>query len=88
MKRVIATAALLALPLAACGEPPHQDILAKAENVSTKSELVDALGDPTKVTKVGPLETWTYEASNGEVTFVITGDNVALKTASGGSDKE
>ena len=61
--------------------------MSKAENVSTKSELVDALGDPTKVTKVGPLETWTYEASNGEVTFVITGDNVALKTAGGASDK-
>lgn len=88
MKRFIAIAALLALPLAACGEPSQQDILAKAENVSTKAELVDALGDPTKVTKVGPLETWTYEASNGEVTFVITGDSVALKTAGGASDKQ
>lgn len=88
MKRIIAALALLALPLAACGEPSQQDLLSKAENVSTKSELVDALGDPTKVTKVGPLETWTYEASNGEVTFVITGDNVALKTAGGASDKQ
>jgi hypothetical protein len=74
---------LAALLLAAC-EDSKQDILAKAENAATKAELKQALGDPDDVAKVGPIETWTYEASNGEVTFLITGDRVALKAAGEG----
>jgi len=29
--------------------------------------------------KLGPIETWTYHAKDGEVTFLITGDVVRLQ---------
>ena len=82
----LAALLILGLLLGAC-EDSKQDILGKAENVATKAELKKALGDPDDVSKLGPLETWTYKASNGEVTFLITGDVVALKAA-GGSKKK
>lgn len=77
---------LVSAALAACDEST-QDLLSKTEAVTTKAELRQALGDPDGVTKVGPLETWTYKASNGEVSFLITGDAVSLKTASASSKK-
>ena len=83
MRRHFATAAALALSLgllAAC-EKSTQEILDKAQNAETKSQLLDALGDPDRVNKLGPLETWSYKASNGEVTFVITGDRVTIQAA-------
>jgi hypothetical protein len=82
MRAAVLAGALLAL--AACGEPTKQDILAKAENVSTKAELESALGRPDDISKLGPIEQWTYRGSDGEVVFVITGDSVAL-SATGGS---
>lgn len=72
------------LAAAACGEPSKQDILSKAENVSTKAELEQALGSPDDVAKMGPVERWTYKASDGEVVFVITGDSVSLSATGGG----
>lgn len=84
MKRALAltlAAFLAGAALAAC-EDSTQDLLSKAETVKTKAELRKALGDPDGIAKVGPLETWTYQASNGEVSFLITGDAVTLKTAS------
>jgi len=83
MRRSLVTVAALAMSLgllAAC-EKSTQEILDKAQNAETKSQLAEALGDPDAVNKVGPIETWTYKASNGEVTFVITGDRVAIQTA-------
>ena len=85
--RRLAAVLLAALFLAAC-EDSKQDILAKAENVATKAELREALGDPDDVAKLGPIETWRYKASNGEVTFLITGDRVALKAAGGAAGKD
>ena len=84
MKRsaaLLLAAFLAGMTLGAC-EDSTQDLLAKAETVSTKAELRQALGEPDGISKVGPLETWTYKASNGEVSFLITGDTVTLKTAS------
>jgi hypothetical protein len=83
------TAAVLgaaALALTACGEPSKEDIMKDAEGVSSKADLRAALGDPDDIVAVGPLERWTYKASNGSVTFVITGDNVTLKAAAPKSD--
>ncbi len=77
-KARFAAMALATLLVAAC-EDSKQDILVKAENAATRAELKQALGDPDDVAKVGPIETWTYDASNGEVTFLITGDRVTLK---------
>jgi len=87
MRRFVTTTAALAaaLLLTAC-EPSKQDILEKAENVETKAELKDALGDPDDVSKLGPMETWTYEASDGSVSFVIAGDTVTLRATGEKSD--
>lgn len=79
-------ACLVALPLAAC-EPSKADILEKAEGVTTKQGLRDALGQPDDIAKLGPIETWTYTADNGEVTFLIAGDAVTLKAAGGAATR-
>lgn len=75
----ILLAGLLALSLAACGEPTKEDILRKADKVATKQALEKALGKPDDIAKLGPVEKWTYKASNGQVVFLITGDSVAFE---------
>ena len=67
--------------LVACGDPSKQDILNDAKDAGTKSALESALGKPTTVSSIGPLEKWTYKAKDGEVVFIITGDMVALEAA-------
>jgi hypothetical protein len=74
----IAFLALAALVFAGCGPPSKHEILSKAEGLETKAELEAAIGPPSDVDKVGPIARWTYVASDGEVEFVITGDNVSL----------
>ncbi len=69
--------------LAACGDPSTSDLLKKAEGVATKTELEQKLGRPSEVSKLGPVETWTYKANNGSVSFLITGDRVQLSAAGG-----
>jgi hypothetical protein len=71
--------ALAALLLTACGPPTKHDLLSKAEGIRTKAELEQALGAPTERDKLGPIETWTYVARDGKVTFLITGNAVALQ---------
>lgn len=75
------------LLVAACGNPTKQDLIGKAENVKTKTELQNALGDPDELNKVGPVEQWIYKASDGTVVFLITGDSVTLKMAGGSGSK-
>lgn len=65
-----------------CGARSKHDILQKAEGVETKSELLDALGEPSERGKLGPVETWTYAAKDGNVTFVVLGNKVSMKTTS------
>lgn len=72
-----------ALLLAACGDSSKADILKKAENISTKAELESKLGRPDDISKLGPIEQWTYKAKDGSVLFVITGDSVALQATGG-----
>lgn len=71
----------------ACGDPSKQDIIKDAESADTKAQLESALGKPDDVSKLGPVEKWTYKASDGEVIFMITGDTVALQAAGGSSSK-
>ncbi|MCZ7647839.1 MAG: hypothetical protein M5U26_21710 [Planctomycetota bacterium] len=82
---------VLAFALVGCGRGSKQDVMKKAEGITKKADLESKLGKPDKFDKagVGPLtiETWTYNASDGEVVFVITGDTVALK-ASGNKEKK
>lgn len=72
---------LLTVSLVACGPESKHDILSKAEDARTKQELEAALGAPDDRDKMGPIETWTYHARDGEVTFLITGDVVRLQAA-------
>ena len=72
---------LIVLGLVACGRGTKEDIVAKARDISTRAELERVLGKPDDITKLGPVETWRYRASNGEVIFLIVGDNVTLQAA-------
>jgi hypothetical protein len=73
---LLALAAAVAL---GCGPPSQHEILKKAEGLETKQELEAAIGAPDEVDKLGPLERWTYRASDGDVEFTITGNKVAFE---------
>ncbi len=77
----------IALLLTACGPASKEDMLAKAREVRTRAQLESALGRPDDVSKLGPIEKWTYKARNGQVVFVLIGDSVTLEAA-GPSDKK
>ena len=79
---------ILVLPLAliACGAPSTEETIKKSEKIETKAELEKALGRPSEIQKLGPIEQWTYKTSDGSVTFVLAGDTVTL--ASGGTTKK
>lgn len=83
MNRLLSALAALSLTLsvAACGEPTKADLVSKARGADTRTKLEAALGKPTDLSKVGPVEKWTYKAKDGEVIFVITGDSVAVQAA-------
>ena len=80
MIRHLLVAGILAVALAACGDPTKEDILKRADGADTKERLEKAIGRPSDIKKLGPLESWTYKAINGSVTFVIAGDQVTLST--------
>ena len=82
MRRAIVALALVGLALAGCSRT-KEDVLRKAENVKTRADLESRLGRPDDIAKLGPIERWTYKASNGEVVFVIVGDTVTLQAAGG-----
>jgi hypothetical protein len=89
MRRI--TGFLLALAAAVslgCGPPSQHEILEKAEGLETKQELEAAIGAPDEVDKLGGLERWTYRAADGDVEFVITGNNVALGATQDRDDDE
>ncbi|MCX7355689.1 MAG: hypothetical protein NTY59_12840 [Alphaproteobacteria bacterium] len=76
-----ALAAVVLLTLAACGDPTKADIIDKARGVETREQLQKKLGKPTEISKLGPIEQWTYKAKDGQVTFILTGDSVAMQAA-------
>lgn len=80
MTRIVKLAAAVAvLALAACGDPSKGEIIDKAAGADTKAKLEQALGKPAEVDKMGPVERWTYKASDGQVVFLITGDAVTMQ---------
>jgi hypothetical protein len=88
MRRLAGLAMIaLALLVTACGPSSKEDLVAKAREVKTRAELERALGKPDDVSKLGPLEKWTYKARNGQVVFVLVGDVVTLEAA-GPPDKK
>jgi hypothetical protein len=84
--RALAVLALALLALAGCSRT-KEDVLRKAETVKTRADLESRLGRPDDIAKLGPVERWTYKATNGEVVFVIVGDSVTLQ-ATGPGDKK
>ena len=83
MTRTVAT--MLAWALAAglivgCSRS-KEDLIEKARDANTRAELERALGKPSDITKLGPVEQWTYKAANGSVVFLIVGDKVTLQAA-------
>ena len=60
----------------------------QAEGVETKQALEATIGAPDEVDKLGPVERWTYRASDGDVEFVITGDDVGSKRTKDRDDDE
>ncbi len=85
-------AAMLAWALAAglivgCSRS-KEDLIEKSRGVGTRAELQQALGKPSDITKLGPVEQWTYNAANGTVVFLIVGDKVTLQAAGGPADEK
>jgi hypothetical protein len=77
LKTFAGLAALLLL--AACFAPSKADILKKASGAQTRSQLEAALGEPSEVSKLGPIEKWTYVASDGSVVFLLAGDTITFE---------
>lgn len=77
---------VLALVLSSCGPPTKEDIVAKAKDAKTRSALETALGKPDDISKLGPIEKWTYKAKNGHVVFILVGDTVTIEAT--GSEKK
>lgn len=73
------TALLGLLLLAACFAPSKADLIKKAEGAKSRAELEAALGEPSEVSKLGPIEKWTYVASDGSVVFVLAGDTITFE---------
>lgn len=74
-----AFAFLLVLMLAGCFAPSKADIIKKADGASTRADLESALGEPSEVSKIGPIEKWTYKAADGAVVFLLAGDSVTFE---------
>lgn len=81
MRRILLPVLALsaALALGAC-EKSKEDILQKSDKATTREQLKAALGTPDDIAKLGPIETWTYQGSNGTVSFVLAGDQVTLRS--------
>lgn len=79
--KLLAALALASL-LAGCFGDSKADILKKAKGAETSDQLESALGAPDEVDKLGPLEQWSYEASDGKVLFAIVGGKVTLEATS------
>jgi hypothetical protein len=78
---------LVVAMLAACGRT-KEDLVQMSRGVGTRAELERALGKPSDISKLGPVEQWTYKASNGTVVFLIVGDKVTLQATGSPDDKK
>jgi hypothetical protein len=81
MRRRIVVLGGLSILAAVAGcdsSPTKAEILKKTAGLKTKEELEKVLGAPAQLDKIGPLERWTYNASDGTVVFTIVAGRVAL----------
>lgn len=80
--RGVMTAALLwmaTLGLVTGCSRSKEDLIEKSRGITARLDLERALGKPSEVNKLGPVEQWTYKASNGAVVFLIVADTVTLQ---------
>lgn len=70
---------VLLLLLAGCFAPSKADIIKKAQGATTRADLESALGEPSEVSKIGPIEKWTYKAADGAVIFLLAGDSITFE---------
>src|SRR2546430_17641108 len=80
-KTSVLACGLAVLGLMACGRASKEEIVSKARDIGKRAELERVLGRPDELTKLGPVETWRYKASNGEVVFLIVGHDGTLQAA-------
>lgn len=79
-RSLVLAAPALALAAAACDRGSTKaELLKKAEKAKTKADLETMLGKPTDVEKLGPIEKWTYRASDGAVVFAIFADRIVVE---------
>lgn len=69
-------AGLVLLLVTACGRQTKEEIIEKTRDITTRTELEQALGRPDDIAKPGPVERWTYRASNGTMVFIVVGETV------------
>ena len=69
-------------------QPQQGRSLQKSRGVGTRAELERALGKPSDISKMGPVEQWTYQASNGNVVFLIVGDTVTMQATMSPDEKK
>ena len=50
-----------------------EDLIQKSRGIGTRAELERALGKPSDISKLGPVEQWT------DVVFLIVGDKVTMQ---------
>ena len=75
----LVTCAALALVLVGCGPSSKSDIVSKAKDAKTRADLERVLGKADDVSKLGPIEKWTYKAKDGRVVFILVGDTVTIE---------
>jgi hypothetical protein len=79
---------VLAVGLLAGRGRSKENLVQLSRGVSTRAELERALGKPSDISKLGPMEQWTYKASNGTVVFLIVGDKVTLQATGSPDDRK
>ena len=71
---------LLAAALVGGCSRSKEDLVEKSRNASTRAELEQALGRPSDIAKLGPVEQWTYKPSNSPSTQRMPGTRSSAAT--------
>ena len=73
---------LLAAGLLAGCSRSKEDLIQKSRGVGTRVKLERALGQPSDISKLGPVEQWT------DVVFLIVGDKVTMQATLSPDEKK
>ena len=81
MQKLAVIGVMLALSACIFQAPSRRDIAEKSIGLDTKRQLLAALGGPDDAMRLGPIERWTYKARDGDVMFIIFGNQVTLQSS-------